>query len=164
VLSSGISRPAQAREEARLAVEQSLNDTCTFRPAVSPTPLAGHKSIYMDPDHLVQRIEEEKKVKEMRLEQTRQSLEHEELKSCTFAPAVSKCAWPLTRSRSGAPVADARFACREPPASAGPIVVRGMGRYLELKDLARRQAEELREREKKAPTPSLSLCCPIVVV
>jgi len=31
----------------------------------------------------------------------------------------------------------------------GPIIVRGMGRYLELKEMARRQTEERKEREQK---------------
>ena len=48
--------------------------------------------------------------------------------------------------------------CAPPPppplalrvASQGPVVVRGLGRYLELKELARRKQEEQREREEKA--------------
>ena len=32
----------------------------------------------------------------------------------------------------------------------GPVVVRGLGRYLELKEMAKRQADEKRDREEKA--------------
>ena len=36
------------------------------------------------------------------------------------------------------------------PKQSGPVVVRGLGRYLELKDLAKRLDKEKKSRQKKA--------------
>ena len=51
-----------------------------------------------------------------------------QVKECTFTPDVL----------SG------------PALPAGPVIVKGMGRHLELKGLARQQQQELEERERRA--------------
>ncbi|RHY45729.1 hypothetical protein DYB30_009621 [Aphanomyces astaci] len=56
-----------------------------------------------------------------KLEDQRNSLEFQELQACTFAPAINKSTTKPSR---------------------GPVVVRGLGRFLELKQLAKRQVAE----------------------
>lgn len=60
--------------------------------------------------------------KEAKLEMGRLAAEYEALQACTFTPQIS------------AP----------PPQATGPVVVRGLGRYLELRDMARKQEDERR--------------------
>ncbi|RHY18566.1 hypothetical protein DYB25_011096 [Aphanomyces astaci] len=66
-----------------------------------------------------------------KLEDQRNSLEFQELQACTFAPAINKSTTKPSR---------------------GPVVVRGLGRFLELKQLAKRQVAERKEREAKVFT------------
>jgi hypothetical protein len=68
------------------------------------------------------------RLKEMKLDSQRRSKEVEEIAECTFAPDVL----------SG------------PALPAGPVIVKGMGRHLELRELARQQQQEQEEREKRA--------------
>jgi hypothetical protein len=81
-----------------------------------------------DAHTLHRRIEERQRLKEMKLDTQRRSKEVEEVKECTFAPDVL----------SG------------PALPAGPVIVKGMGRHLELKGLARQQQQEQEERERRA--------------
>ena len=57
------------------------------------------------------------------LVEERRAQEYQELEGCTFQPQINE------RPAAG---------CGEQ--SAGPVVVRGLGRYLELKELARRSS------------------------
>ena len=81
------------------------------------------------PDTLTQRIKEKERQKMAQCEQVKKKKEYEELKECTFTPAIKRAV---------------------PKQASGPIVVRGLGRHLELKELAQRQSEEKAERERKA--------------
>ena len=66
--------------------------------------------------------------REERLAAARRELEYKQLKDCTFEPArASSVAQPD-----------------------GPVVVRGLGRYLENKDLARRIEQDRKAREAEA--------------
>jgi len=80
------------------------------------------------PDTLTQRIKEKERQKMAQCEQVKKKKEYEELKECTFTPAIKRAV---------------------PKQASGPIVVRGLGRHLELKELAQRQSEEKAERERK---------------
>ena len=82
-----------------------------------------------DVDTLTQRIKDKEREKMSQCQQVKKKKEYEELKECTFTPAIK------------------RTVPKQPP---GPIVVRGLGRHLELKELAQRQAEDKAERERKA--------------
>jgi hypothetical protein len=81
-----------------------------------------------DAHTLHRRIEERQRLKEMRLDTQRRSKEVQEVAECTFTPDVL----------SG------------PALPAGPVIVKGMGRHLELKGLARQQQQEQEERERRA--------------
>ena len=79
-------------------------------------------------DTLTQRIKEKERQKMAQCQQVKKKKEYEELKECTFTPAIKRAV---------------------PKQASGPIVVRGLGRHLELKELAQRQSEEKAERERK---------------
>jgi hypothetical protein len=63
------------------------------------------------------------------MEQMRKNKEYENLKDCTFTPNI----------------------IRSPPpgASNAPILVRGLGRFLEKQELARKKLQEQKDREEK---------------
>lgn len=82
-----------------------------------------------DLDTLTERIKDKERKKMAECEHVKKKKEYEELKECTFTPAIK------------------RNLPKQPP---GPIVVRGLGRHLELKELAQRQAEDKARRHDKA--------------
>ncbi len=86
-------------------------------------------------DTLTQRIKDKERQKMAQCLQVKKKKEYEELKECTFTPAIKRTV---------------------PKQPSGPIVVRGLGRHLELKELAQRQSEEKAERERKAFLTQLS--------
>jgi hypothetical protein len=126
-------RRQRCRQQALAASEKAFAEQHTFRPQLSSTASVGKlvHSRYSarDPEQLRAAIDEETASKEQRLERVRRTLAHEEMRDCTFQPDVSRTA-------------------RTAPAT-GPVVVRGLGRHLELRDLARRKEEEQREREEQ---------------
>mmetsp|Transcript_7079 Transcript_7079/g.19990 ORF Transcript_7079/g.19990 Transcript_7079/m.19990 type:complete len:160 (-) Transcript_7079:34-513(-) len=60
------------------------------------------------------------------MRQERIARESQELRHCTFTPEVNRGV---------------------PPAKTGPVVVRGLGRHLEMQELARRRKEDQAKRE-----------------
>ena len=129
----------QARKsEAEKSRERELLAECTFKPKLDTrsevlaegssarTALRGEAA-----DEMSRRIEAQMQEREAKLEQARRVAQHDQLKECTFAPKL--------RAKSAAE-----------PADASPVVVRGLGRYMELKEMAKRQAEAQKQREQKA--------------
>ena len=120
------------------ARERQLQEECTFQPAtnmsrkakeiVQNLPESQFRVNVKQPEKIVKAIDAYRRDREMKLRQTRQEVEYESMKECTFAPDVA-----------GAKV----------PKQTGPVVVRGLGRYLELKDLAKRLEKEKKHRRKK---------------
>jgi hypothetical protein len=92
-------------------------------------PAASSKLKFKEAENLGKTIEEMRKEKERKIEEARKALEFEELKECTFQPVK-----PQSK-------------VKQPE---GPILVRGLGKYLERKEHARKIAEEQKEREEKA--------------
>ena len=82
-----------------------------------------------DPASIVERTEQYKKRREKKLQEKRDEQEYNEIKDCTFAPELNR---------------------HVPTAAKGPVVVRGLGRFLELKELSKRLQEEKERRENKA--------------
>ncbi|ETV65677.1 hypothetical protein, variant 1 [Aphanomyces astaci] len=95
---------------------------CRFRPelvAVDDADL--DRTTVWNPDTCLQQIEQARMTRRQKLEDQRNSLEFQELQACTFAPTINKSTTKPSR---------------------GPVVVRGLGRFLELKQLAKRQVAE----------------------
>ncbi|GLC60543.1 hypothetical protein PLESTB_001625100 [Pleodorina starrii] len=129
-----------AEAEAQRAAE------CTFRPAINPRSASmgrlrrGSLVLASTEVH-----EQANKLRSSILTEARALREYEELKECTFTPAIN----------------------RTVPKPAGPIAVPGLGRYMELKELARkkREAEEARKEEvwharPKSPGPPAGITVP----
>ena len=108
---------------------------CTFHPKVNTSkkakaivknlPSSQFRVNVSEPEKIVKAIDVYRKDREMKLRQTRQEVEYEEMKECTFAPDTHG---------------------HKVPKQKGPVVVRG----LELKDLAKRLDDEKRTRQEKA--------------
>lgn len=82
-----------------------------------------------DPDSIVERTEAYKKRREKKLQEKRDEQDYNEIKDCTFAPELNT---------------------HVPNSAKGPVVVRGLGRFLELKELSKRLEEEKQRRANKA--------------
>lgn len=127
------------KEQVAAKREREIRRQCTFKPKVNDSrrakeilaklPESQFRVDVHNPDKMVAAINAYRRDREVKLRQTRQEIEYEEMKECTFTPDV----------RPG-----------HVPKQSGPVVVRGLGRYLELKDLARRLDDEKRAREKQA--------------
>ena len=63
-----------------------------------------------EPQHLVRRLDAHKRDRQARIEEAKAAHEYEELLDCTFTPSIT----------------------RKVPQSTGPVVVRGLERYMEL--------------------------------
>ena len=83
---------------------------------------------------IYEKLAVEGRFKDMKLRERAAALERQALAECTFAPQVGSPA-----------VAEAKGGGGEKP-----LVVKGIARHMELKGLARRQAEEQAQREQKA--------------
>ena len=129
----------QMKHDIAVRREEELKRQCTFQPKVNTSkkakeivqnlPASQYRVNVNEPTKIVKAIATYKKDRETKLRQTRQEVEYEAMKECTFAPDTGG---------------------HKVPKSSGPVVVRGLGRYLELKDLAKRLENEKKEREQKA--------------
>mmetsp|Transcript_19937 Transcript_19937/g.25457 ORF Transcript_19937/g.25457 Transcript_19937/m.25457 type:complete len:181 (+) Transcript_19937:180-722(+) len=113
-------------EHVAKAAEQA---ECTFKPRTNQVPVSNKIFDFSRTETIVPIIEQRRQEKENKLEQLRREKEYKELKECTFVPLTNE----------GTPVR-----------GNGPVIVRGLGRHLELKEMARRQEEEQKQREDKA--------------
>ncbi|KAG2497455.1 hypothetical protein HYH03_004610 [Edaphochlamys debaryana] len=113
---------------------------CTFAPAINRRSASLGRSRRRGSLMLasVDKHEQASKIRSSILMEAKALKEYEELKECTFTPAINRTA----------------------PKPAGPVPVPGLGRHLELKELARRkrEAEEARKAEvwnlrPKSPGP-----------
>ncbi|PNW79558.1 hypothetical protein CHLRE_08g358567v5 [Chlamydomonas reinhardtii] len=130
-----------AQAEAAAAAE------CTFKPAINARSASLGRSrrgslVLASVDV----AEQAHKLRSSILVEARALKEYEELKECTFAPAINR---------------------QGPPPAAGPVAVPGLGRHMELKEMARRkrEAEEARKAEvwnqrPKSPGPRVGVTVP----
>ena len=119
----------RAKEAVIKAVEDQRASECTFNPRTNEYPAVGYKPVnHLDSTTVMDNIDSMIRDKEEKLEQMRREREHNALKECTFQPAILAAA----------------------PKSTAPVIVRGLGRYLELKEMAKSQEEERIERERDA--------------
>ena len=132
-------RNRQIKHDIAARREQEITMQCTFQPAVNTSrkakelvrnlPESQFRVNVNEPTKIVKAIDSYRKDRETKLRQTRQEVEYETMKECTFAPETHG---------------------HKVPKQSGPVVVRGLGRYLELKDLAKRLDDEKKQREEKA--------------
>lgn len=127
------SKARSSRDSAIKEAEANQQAECTFKPEINAVEVSNRQLIFADSENLVQNIERRREIRERVLDHKRRALEYEELKECTFAPVVNK---GNPESMQGG--------------STKPIVIRGLGRHLELKEKTKRMAEAQRQREEKA--------------
>jgi hypothetical protein len=130
-------RSKAVRQQATRAAEEAFQKAHPFRPKINPdgdqhnnsTTMGGvmsRSTLALDrPDEVLTRIAEYKTRREERLEELRMSREYDELRDCTFKPALApKIAQPT-----------------------GPVIVPGLGKHLSRAEEAKRQQDEQRRRE-----------------
>eukprot|EP00826_Nyctotherus_ovalis_P008885 TRINITY_DN12311_c0_g1_i2.p1 TRINITY_DN12311_c0_g1~~TRINITY_DN12311_c0_g1_i2.p1 ORF type:complete len:438 (-),score=151.04 TRINITY_DN12311_c0_g1_i2:188-1501(-) len=96
---------------------------CTFQPHINST---SSFSYYTRNEEILEMIKEKEEERVQRMEQKKRDQEYEEMKDCTFQPAITNFA--------GHPE---------------PTVVKGLGRHLELQEKKKKIEKERRERELK---------------
>jgi len=127
-------RASKARLKA--GAEKAFEEECTFQPMLGPSAkfdpakLNKYRLNLEDPEGLTERIEEHRREREQRAEEARKEKDYEALKECTFQPNVS-------------------ISKREEEDADGPVIVRGLGRHLELKEMAKKKEEERLAREEE---------------
>ncbi|CEG46969.1 uncharacterized protein PHALS_03637 [Plasmopara halstedii] len=145
---------ANKRFRSRIALEMEEASTaeCTFRPRLvaSKYRIGSARALKLEPrskkmewqsGHLLHQIEAERKSKADEIEAKRNIQELKELKECTFQPNLRKV---RPRGKSSTKKIPPYYTSEEKP-----VIVRGLGRFLELRDLARKQHADQKEREKK---------------
>jgi hypothetical protein len=129
-------------ENTRILVEANFQKGCPFRPSIdkksqqmatTARARSSHAVDMRDADSLSTSIASERERRERRLQECRASKEFDELNDCTFAPRVNTSP-KQRRARRGS----------------APVVVRGLARHLELRELAKRQRDERDQREHSA--------------
>lgn len=119
--------------------EDSQAAACTFKPSQAPANVK--KYAHVKPHYsasgkqLMEGIHDELRKRQDDLQDKREQQAEREVAECTFHPKGSG------RARS----ADADRSRKEPP-----VIVSGLGRFFELRDLSKRQKEEQRIREQRA--------------
>ena len=137
----------RARERAAAAVAAEFEASHPFKPTLVAGDGGGSGSegfrlaIVSDPGGVSARVAALQAAHEAKLAAAARKQEYDELAACTFAPATNHGVVPAS-SAAYRPYAGSKGAAS---ASAPPVVViRGLGRYLETKELARRIKEEKR--------------------
>jgi hypothetical protein len=146
-------RNRRVKQRVAAQVTKARLQECTFKPKLHQGTPATRKDVHGnvirgerprgaregadlgDPSTITQRTEFARALREEELEGARREREMQQLQDCTFVPALDKPLVP--QGGVGA-------------AAGGPVVVRGLGRFLELKELAKHIEEEKRQREEAA--------------
>jgi hypothetical protein len=111
--------------EEKLAEEESKYN---YKPKISKSKDFEYiSSTYKQIDNLTQTLKRQQSIKERRIEEIKKYKESQEMRECTFTPQKIE-AKDFSKS----------------------VSIKGMDRFFELKDMARRKEQEHRERENKA--------------
>lgn len=163
------------RSRVALEMEQAEKAECTFQPTlISKSRAKGNsssasklytkqrqgKSIWRS-DNILHLIETDRMKKAEGLEVKRNELELKELQECTFQPNIRRTSDRRASNngranRSPTPPSCQKASRNAPPCSAEqkPVIVRGLGRFLEMKEQAKRLRAEQKQREDKAFRPN----------
>lgn len=124
--------------QARLAVAQEVHAKqmaeCTFHPKTNHAKANDRsKRNVTNPKVFMEKIEKKRQQQEEKRQEERRRREYEELKHCTFSPQTNHTL------NSGNVTKTVKK----------PVVVRGLGRFLELKALKKHQDHEKQQRENE---------------
>ncbi|KAG7389869.1 hypothetical protein PHYPSEUDO_009383 [Phytophthora pseudosyringae] len=152
------------RSRVALEMEEASKAECTFTPTLVTSKnrngSASTSKLYnrgprsrtkleWQSENLLHLIEAERHKKADEIEAKRNAQELKELEECTFRPNLQK-----PRRRGKASAKGSPSPPRDSDAEEKPVIVRGLGRFLELRDLARKQQAEQKQREKKVFAPN----------
>uniref|UniRef100_K3WCZ1 Uncharacterized protein n=1 Tax=Globisporangium ultimum (strain ATCC 200006 / CBS 805.95 / DAOM BR144) TaxID=431595 RepID=K3WCZ1_GLOUD len=162
------------RSRVALEMDQAEKAECTFQPNLIAKPRPKGissstsklytkqrqgKSIWRS-DNILHLIETDRQKKAEELEAKRNALELQELQECTFQPNIRKNEERASRGRlptktKASPSRDVeRRVQPHDESTQKPVIVRGLGRFLELKEQAKRLQAEQKQREEKAFRPN----------
>ena len=134
--------------------EEQLQLECTFKPKVDERSAAlaakAPRTHPADADSVLERVAQQARDRDEKLERLRREREAEELRECTFAPKVQPRAAGAKKEGGRAVVSSDATRGGEGGEGASGVVVRGLGRYMELKQMAKAQAEAQKQREQRA--------------
>ncbi len=120
-----------ARQKRLMKLEEQnslIENACSFKPTIIQNrKFSNVPSYYRNPDDIMKTIDEKNKIKEKKLEEIKRQSEQEELRACTFRPEANLARIDHDKQ----------------------VQIRGLERFLELKELAKKQEEERKEREEK---------------
>jgi len=117
------SRSMIRQKSIKIPALEKEEQECTFKPKINPYNAT---SRYSQREKITTQIKEREQKKAEEREQKKRNLEYEEMKECTFKPSTTV----FSEQKE-------------------PISVKGIGRYLELKEKKRKYERELKEREKE---------------
>ena len=121
----------RAKEAVKRAIEEERSSDCTFQPRIKSSGTMGYKPVnHLDATTVLESIDDMRRDKEEKLEQMRREVEHEKMKECTFEPTILGTA-AVVKSKT-------------------PVIVRGLGRFLETREHAKTLEEEKAQRERDA--------------
>ena len=165
-------RGKAAREKAAREAQEKFRAECTFKPKIPKRPTIAAASgegksekfqlNLSNPEDLTLQVTRYNESREATRQQKIREREMQELKECTFKPTTNHS---RTRSRpaaaknndenasgggGGGGYLASHKAKRSSASGKRPVVVRGLGRHLELRALAERKTKEAAAREAKA--------------
>ena len=132
-------RETKKKEKLRRQHEQHMDEVCTFEPELSGSRVAKtmrdrvatnpSRPTMSDPETIIDRINRQKQRQELKIEEIRHKRQYDAGQQCTFNPTIN------------------RKRVKQPQ---GPVTVKGFGRFLELKELAKKLENEKSARENRA--------------
>ena len=111
------------RERLIEEVTETKERECTFKPQINSSNAF---SYYTKKEEILGIIKEREQERIQKMEQQKRDMEYEEMKDCTFQPAIVR---PMTQSES--------------------VVIKGLGRHLELQEKRKIIEKERKERERQ---------------
>eukprot|EP01017_Pseudomicrothorax_dubius_P040174 TRINITY_DN624_c0_g1_i2.p1 TRINITY_DN624_c0_g1~~TRINITY_DN624_c0_g1_i2.p1 ORF type:complete len:680 (+),score=140.73 TRINITY_DN624_c0_g1_i2:35-2074(+) len=118
------------REELRKASEFEGMKECSFRPQVNSNPAYRDAKSSYKPDMAMENIEKERQWREQRREEAKRQEEYEELRHCTFQPRTNQYQGEVREEEK-------------------IHQVKGVERFMQLKDLKSKQEAEKAQREEQ---------------
>ncbi len=120
-------------------IDEDQQKECTFKPAIHSDKAKSHYNIHR-PESLLVQIEMERQQKAVKLNMMKKKLEYDEVQTCSFKPEI-KSTVPRTVYNGPTVTQDVDEAFGSS--------IKGLGRFMEKQELARKKAEEQKLRESK---------------
>ncbi|KAE8305984.1 hypothetical protein GL50803_0017011 [Giardia duodenalis] len=120
-------------------IDEEQQKECTFKPTIHSDKAKSHYNIHR-PESLLVQIEMERQQKAVKLNMMKKKLEYDEVQTCSFRPEI-KSTVPRTVYNGPTVTQDVDEAFGSS--------IKGLGRFMEKQELARKKVEEQKLRESK---------------